>query len=537
MPPQIPAHLAHLSPDEIIRRARAVRIARERVRRDAEAAEKKREQEEELARRRAEHEILEQYRDDPERFAEEVLGVRLWRKQRELLRAVVGNRRIAVRAGHKVSKSFTEAIIALWWVKTRPRASVIVTATKDKQIREIFWAEVTALYKAAARRGHHLGGDLHETAYTGLRYGDGRKVIGIVAKDEHGWGGFSGTDVLFIVDEASGVAEGVFKSMIANTAGGGKIIALGNPLAPTGYFFAMFSASSDGWYPVHISSEDSPNVTGAEPPLPGLATQEWIDEMRRDCGPAWKESAEYQRRVLGIFPTFDPLAVIPMAYIDEAEERWQSMPDVGVLDVGVDVAYTGDDESVIITKRNQRVSPHIVTVRKMDPVEVANQVLLLLFGRAGEKNGGIVRRAPNGDPLERPRVKVDTIGIGAGVVAILKRNPLIDVFAVNVAERATAEPKPGQSRYHRLRDQLWYAARDFLKGGGALPPKQTKLRADLLAPKSNVNAEGHIVVESKADIKKRLGRSPDLGDALCMCVYDPPAPARVEQGTLQLRRY
>lgn len=93
MPPQIPAHLAHLAPEEIIRRAKAVRIARERVRRDAEAAEKKRAQEEELARRRAEHEILEQYRDDPERFAEEVLGVRLWKKQRELLRAVVKNRR------------------------------------------------------------------------------------------------------------------------------------------------------------------------------------------------------------------------------------------------------------------------------------------------------------------------------------------------------------------------------------------------------------------------------------------------------------
>ena len=163
--------------------------------------------------------------------------------------------------------------------------------------------------------------------------------------------------------------------------------------------------------------------------------------------------------------------------------------------------------------------------------------VVLLFGLAGEKNGGIVRRAPNGDPIERPRVKVDIIGIGAGVYAILKRNPFLDVFAVNVAERATAEPKPGQSRFHRLRDQVWFAARDFLKDGGGLPPKLVKLRSDLLAPKSNVNAEGHVLVESKAEIKKRLGRSPDIGDAFCLCVYEPPPPARVEQGQLPPRRW
>jgi len=47
------------------------------------------------------------------------------------------------------------------------------------------------------------------------------------------------------------------------------------------------------------------------------------------------------------------------------------------------------------------------------------------------------------------------------------------------------------------------------------------LIGDLLAPKWRVLPGGRIQVEKKDDIIKRLGRSPDRGDAVVMAFWDP----------------
>ena len=52
----------------------------------------------------------------------------------------------------------------------------------------------------------------------------------------------------------------------------------------------------------------------------------------------------------------------------------------------------------------------------------------------------------------------------------------------------------------------------------ALPP-DAELRADLCAPTFEVRASG-VILESKDDIRKRLGRSPGKGDAVVMCLSE-----------------
>jgi hypothetical protein len=44
-------------------------------------------------------------RDTPVEFAREVLGLRLWSRQEEILRAAFEHSRVAVRSGHKIGKS------------------------------------------------------------------------------------------------------------------------------------------------------------------------------------------------------------------------------------------------------------------------------------------------------------------------------------------------------------------------------------------------------------------------------------------------
>jgi hypothetical protein len=72
----------------------------------------------ELQRTAAER-LLERWGNSPDVFAVDVLGISPWSKQVELLRAVAAHDRVAVRSGHKVSKSNSAAILALWFVLTR----------------------------------------------------------------------------------------------------------------------------------------------------------------------------------------------------------------------------------------------------------------------------------------------------------------------------------------------------------------------------------------------------------------------------------
>ena len=52
----------------------------------------------------------------PVDFAREVLGVRLWEKQEEVLTALTQNRRVAVKAGNGLGKGFCAAVAVLWFL-------------------------------------------------------------------------------------------------------------------------------------------------------------------------------------------------------------------------------------------------------------------------------------------------------------------------------------------------------------------------------------------------------------------------------------
>ena len=74
------------------------------------------------------------YQQDPERYFVEILGVRPWSRQLEVLEAIRDYPRVAVRAGHKVSKSHTIAGVALWYYCSFDDARAILTSTTARQV-------------------------------------------------------------------------------------------------------------------------------------------------------------------------------------------------------------------------------------------------------------------------------------------------------------------------------------------------------------------------------------------------------------------
>jgi hypothetical protein len=463
-----------------------------------------------LLEERSRHRCIEvhrfaKYRDDPVGFARDVLGIDLWCRQAEIARSVAEHSSTAVRSGHKVGKSTVAGVLALWWTATREKGLVVLTSASFSQIEETLWPELSRLHKHARI---DLGGELHDTPRGGLRWKDGRRIFGRSTNKSERIAGISGAEVLWIIDEASGIDETIFEAIEGNRMGGAKCLMLGNPTQTSGTFFDAFHSKREFWNPIHISSEESPNVIAGKMLVPGLAMREQIEQYARAWG---KDSPKYAVRVAGNFPAQASDAVIGLALVEAATNRWQTLDaagliderdiELGTLDVGVDVARYGDDDSVIFPRRGTiAFMPEVE--HGQDTVQIAGKVLQ------------VVKRALV--PGEKARVRVDVIGVGAGVADILRysdeaKRGAIEVIEVNASEEALASDE-----YSNVRTESWFHVKEWLKSG-AIPPIP-ELEGELLAPKYRFDGKGRQKVEPKDDIKSRLGRSTDRADGLGLSV-------------------
>ncbi len=419
-----------------------------------------------------------------------------WGRQREILEAVAFHPRVAVRSGHKIGKSNSAEILAHWWAETRPDGWVIQTSSSGRQVKAILWEEFTKLYhRAKWKPGRVPAVD----PGTGYRSSVGARVQGFATDEPERMAGFSGANLLFILDEASGIPEPIFEAIEGNRAGGARVVMFSNPTRTSGTFYDAFHSKRQFWHCIHVSSEESPNVLEGRVVVPGLATAEWVDEKRLEWGP---ESPIYQVRVVGNFPLQGSSAVVALGLVEEATERWRSResPPEGPLELGVDPARFGDDESVIALRRGQRIL-ELRAFQGLDGVQLAGRVLEAIREHLGP-----------GEAL--PFVKVDSTGLGASCCDQLRQVHQRDLVLVEVNASSAAT----DDTCHRLRDQLWFGVTDWLKEGGELPPDD-KLARDLVAPEYSFDTQGRRRVESKEETKRRLLRSPDRADAVALAIH------------------
>ena len=442
---------------------------------------------------------------DPSTFAEEVGGYTVWSRQREVLTAARDHDRVSVRSGHKVSKS-TSAAILCWWFTcdevARPAARAIVTAPTGRQVSEIVWREVCAFHVRATARGYRLPVPGQRPG-TGVRWGDGREVVGFTIDEQQpeAIAGFSGEHLLFVVDEASGVNDRVFEALDGNAAAGARFFFISNPTRTAGAFFDSQQPGSD-YRALHISSEQSPNITG-EAKIPGLATSEWRDKMLAKYG---ANSLFAAVRVRGEFPDAGDDEVFGAQLVRESRARVVDAD--GSLECGLDVAAMGGDENILAPRRGPRGLP-VVRIEPGESHEVAGSTLRTLRK---------LRR-----PGEKPRVRIDANGVGFGVWSCLVADGFewddevfhprdeVEVVAVNAGEAAV-----DGDTYANLRAEMHFALRDWMKTGAI--PDDEQLAEELRQPKYSLDKHQRILVEPKLKIRGRLGRSPDRADGFMLSV-------------------
>lgn len=215
----------------------------------------------------------------------------------------------------------------------------------------------------------------------------------------------------------------------------------------------------------------------------------------------------------------DPWQVIPTSWIDAAMDRWTARQDKGVMaSMGVDVAAGGKDNMVIArrhdlpgTERGHWYDDLIRIPGREIPQE-----------RAGPIAAGHVMMAR----ADRAPVHIDVVGWGLSATNFLQENR-VQVIPVNGANESLERTLPasgdlsanaGALRFYNKRAEIVWRMREALNPLNPVVtylPDDTKLRADLAAYKWTFTSRG-IKIESKEEMKKRLGRSPDDGDAVCL---------------------
>ncbi len=452
--------------------------------------------------------LAQKMQNDPVWFVIEILGTRPWKKQIDIISAVRDNPRTAVRSCHGAGKSFIAGQVILWFLYSFYPSIVLSTAPTWRQVEKLIWKEVRASYR---RSKVPLGGNLLPKRPEIQIIQDEWYAVGLSTNEPDRFQGFHEENILVVVDEAAGVPEEIFEAIEGVlTSEHARLLLLGNPTSVGGTFYNAFR--TPGWENISISAFDTPNFTAfgiAEDdiinetweskitnslPNPKLITPAWVADKYRRWGP---NSPAYQARVLGQFPSEGEDTLIPLAWIEAAMARWEDTPEGEPIEIGVDVARFGSDKTVIATRRGQKVLP-LNVYAKQDTMETVGCIIM-------------VHRK-----IGASKTKVDVIGVGAGVVDRLKEQGH-PVIGINVAEAATDTEK-----FANLRSELWWNMRELLDPNQrinpepiALPPDD-ELLADLSGVKYKIDSRGRIQVESKEDMKKRLGRSPDRADAVVL---------------------
>lgn len=454
---------------------------------------------------------LGRWRDDPVAFAREALGVsRIWWRQEELLRALVSHEKVVVRSGQKTSKTFSLAILAVWWALTRRRSLVILLAPSQHHLEHVLWGEIQRLRRESLDRSTTdvdgqprtppiapLGGDCSVSAMSGWEFPNGSKIIGFVTSDAQRIRGISGPDNLYILDESTAIPDAVWQSVDGNLAGGGRVIAVSNPVLNVGWYAAACGELST-WHRLAISSVEASEVS---PPIRGLATKTFIESKRQEWG---EDSPEWHSKILGDFPPVSTDGVIPRSLVIEAQKRWTQRPLTGdQLTIGVDPASKGRDSTAIIWSRGTWASEPVV-LDGADTYAIVSKVVELI-----ERE----RR-----PGERPHVNVDGVNSGVGVYDRL-RHEHAGLCTVANLESSQGSPNPSCSR---MRDALWINLREWLQTGAI--PHDVALADDVTAPSLGYDLKLKFKVEDKFSLRKRIGRSTDRADALALAVFASHAP-------------
>jgi len=434
--------------------------------------------------------------------------------QEEILAMLPLKKRVSVRGPHGLGKTALMSFAIIWFAAEREAAGddwkVPTLASVWRQLDRFLWPEIHKWARRVnwAKLGRVPWRPSRELLDLNLKLQYG-SAFALASDTPESLEGAHADHLLYVFDEAKAIpsptfdaAEGAFSGSGSDTVLEALALVVSTPGEPSGRFadIQLRRPGTEDWWVRHVTVDEAIAA--------GRISSDWVEARKKQWG---ETSSIFQNRVLGQFAKQSEESVIPLAWVENAIERWKSVYEAEIklppLDkLGVDVARSGEDKTVF-APRHGRVVAELIRYALADTMATAGRVKQYLDGaRSGNAS-------------------IDVIGIGAGVVDRLREQGY-PVEAFNGSERTDLRDVSGELEFLNRRAASWWTLRELLDPSNDMDvclPDDDLLIGDLVAPKWNQTSTGKIKVESKDDVKKRIGRSPDSGDAVVMA-FAPAEP-------------
>lgn len=449
------------------------------------------------------------YRDDPVAFIRDCFN---WKEgegpapyQEEIAAELPVKQRVSVRGPHGLGKTALEAQLVLWFATTRDGEDwkVPTTASNWRQLTNYLWPEIhkwTRMLKWQALERVPFK-QSNELLQLSLKLNTGEAFA--VSSDNAGYiEGAHADSIFYCFDESKMISATIFDAAEGAFSGQGIgeafALCISTPGEPVGRFFDIQSRKPgyEDWWVRHVTKEEAIAA--------GRMGAKWAEQRKRQWGEA---SAIYQNRVEGNFAAADEDSVIPLSWVEAAVERWHNLNRTNgfgpLTRIGGDVARGGAD-STVLAHRHGNAIKELRRYRHGDTMLTAGYISASL---QLNPSAGVI---------------IDTIGVGAGVFDRLKEMGLRpDGF--NAGEKTLKHDRSGEMLFVNKRSAAWWNMRDILdphSGDNIALPPDDMLLGDLVAPKWSMNSIGKVLVETKEDVRARIGRSTDYADAVMMAFWE-----------------
>ncbi len=340
--------------------------------------------------------------------------------------------------------------------------------------------------------------------------------------------GIHATGVLYIVTEASGVQDAVFKPLEGGlTDPLSMIIMIFNPTHRTGFAVESHGKNRQDWVCLQWSGRTLKREKQEKPGRFKWFNDEAQDVLIRKFG----EDSDFVRvRVDGFPPRHASNTLIAYDDVMAAKDRQvlELPSDPLVIPIDVGGAEEGGDETDVFVFRGPRLK-HITVYEQKEISQLGHLVA-----------GHLKTELTNLDPGVQFAIGVDSIGLGRGLYDnLINIQKLANVHAIDVSEKPLDE-----KRFHRLRDQVWWEVREAFmekRTPAFSPDLNLEYLDELIGELTSIKwaeVNGKIKVQGKGSSSgipgvPPLTSSPNKADAFCIgwwvyqhCCSRMPAQAR-----------
>jgi len=308
--------------------------------------------------------------------------------------------------------------------------------------------------------------------------------------------------MLFLLDETGAIPEAIMATAEAVLASGKtcRIVQAGNPTNLEGPLYRACTMDRALWNVIEVTGDPD------DPKRSKRVSQEWARQQIEKYG---RDSPWVQVNVFGNFPASSLNTLLGPEEVMAAMKRHLRPDEFNWAQkrIGVDVARFGDDRTVIFARQG---------LASFDPIVMNGVRTTAIAARVA--NGAVKFQ---GSDRDQPVILVDDTGHwGHGVID--------NLHAAGYSPIGLQYHGPAiDPRYRNKRAEMWIQMAEWVKGGGALSPNFPELVGELTTP-TYTFVNGKFMLEPKEQVKERLGRSPDLADALANTFALPEMPGGVK---------